>query len=89
MGCGTETVATSFGCERVGDVELLHRVAEPVRHVQVRVVVGQDHVHRELEAVVGAEHLLEVEHAVGVVVGGEPDGVVPGALMKPAALPAR
>ena len=74
LGCGTDDGGLERRVERVADVELLHGVAEPVRHVERRGVVGQDHVDREFEAVVGAEHLLEVEHAVAVVVVGEPDG---------------
>ena len=64
--------------ERVADVELLHRVPEPVRHVHVAAVVGEQEVGRDQQAVVRPEHLLEVEDAVVVVVVGEPDGARPG-----------
>jgi hypothetical protein len=61
--------------ERVGEVELLHGVPEPVGQVHVLVVVGQQHVDRKYEALVGAEHLLELERAVTVVITSQPDRV--------------
>ena len=66
------------GIERIADVELLHRVAEPVAHVQVLAVVGQDQVRRDCQPVIRAEHLLEVEDTVAVVVVRQPDRARPG-----------
>ena len=73
FGCGTETVDLRTGSNGFRDVELLHRVPEPVAHVQVLAVVGEEHVGREREPVLGPEHLLEVVDAVAVVVVGQPD----------------